>query len=135
MSLNDSQKKGLEATLRLLETTLDDIAAILDRDRDGILYAVRTRIPPQRVNELLRLSAEARALIADLARKYHLEKQERNGARVIAGLLSVRWEALEDTRPEKLRRYGPVDPKLLPELGPPIERLIQLVLAMERLTN
>ncbi len=135
MSLNENQKRGLEATLRILEITLDDIGDVLDRDRDGTLYAVRNWIPPERTAELLRLSAEARTLIADLARRYHLKKQERDGARVISGLLSVRWEALEDTRPEKLHRYGPVDPKLVSELGPAIERLIDLVLAMERLTR
>lgn len=135
MSLNEYQKTGLEVTLRLLEITLDDIDAILERDRDGTLYAVRTRILPERTAELSRLSTEARTLLADLARRYHLEKQERDGARIISGLLSARWEALEDTRPQKMRRYGPVDPELVPELGPAMERLIDLVLAMERLTR
>ena len=135
MSLNENQKRGVEATLRLLEIALDEIADILDRDRDGTLYSVRTRIPPERSAELLRLSAEARTVIDDLARRYHLKKQERDGARVISALLSVRWESLEDTRPQKLHRYGAVDPKLVSELGPAIERLIDLVLAMEKLTR
>jgi len=135
MSLNESQTTSLTVTLRLLEITLDDIDAMLERDRDGILYAIRTRMPAERVSELARLSAEARSLLADLAQEYHLAKEERDGTRIISGLLSARWEALEDTRPQKLKRYGPVDPKLVPQLGPPMERLIELVLAMERLTR
>ena len=135
MSLNDNQRRTLEVALRLLEVTLDDIDTLLERDRDGILYAVRTRIPVERTEELTRLSAEARALLTDLARKYQLQKQERDGARTISAQLSSRWESLEDTRPRKLRAYGPVDPALVPELDPPMERLIQLVLAMESLTR
>lgn len=133
MSLNENQKRGLEVTLRLLEVTLDDIDTMLERDRDGTLYAVRARIPPERTGELSRLSGEARALLADLARRYDLMKEERDGARIISGQLAARWEALEDARPVKLARYGPVDPELVPELGPAVERLIDLVLAMERL--
>ena len=135
MSLNESQKTSLVVTLRLLESTLDDIAGILERDREGILYAVRTRMPAEKASEMARLSAEARILLTDLPHRYHLENQERDGAKVISGLLSARWEALEDTRPQKLKRYGPVDPELVPDLGPPVERLIELVLAMERLTR
>lgn len=135
MSLNENQKRGLEVTLRLLEIALDDIDGLLERDRDGTLYAVQTRMPPERAGELLALSAEARALLAELARKYRLVREERDGAKIISGLLSARWEALEEMRPQKMRRYGPVDPELVPELGSAVDRLIALVLAMERLTH
>ena len=135
MSLNEKQKQALGVTLRILETTLDDIDALLQRDREGTLYAIRTRIPPYKSAELRRLSADARTLVAELAGRYRLAKEERDGARIISGLLSATWEALEDTHPQKMGRYGPVAPLLASELGPAIERLIELVLAMERLTR
>ena len=135
MSMNEHQKRGFAVALRLLEITLDDIEALLRGDREGTLYSIRTRMSAKRNAELMALSAEVRVLLAELAQKYDLDREERDGKRIISGLLSARWEAFEDTRPQKMRRYGPVDPKLVPELGPSVERLIELVLAMERLTR
>lgn len=51
----------------------------------------------------------------------------------IIGTLSVLWVTLEESRPEKMGRYGAVDPDLSPKLGPKIDRLIELVSEVRKL--
>lgn len=135
MSLNQYQKQSLAVTLRLLEKTVDDIDALLSSDHRGLLYQVRTEIPPEREADLRRLSSDVRAALAELARRYELPVQQEDGLRIIAARLSSAWENLEDSHPRKLRRYGQVAPGVAEELGPQVEALIYLVLAMERLTH
>lgn len=135
MSLNQYQQRSLGVTLRLLEKTLDDIEALLAADHQGLLYAVRTEISPEREMELRRLSKDARAVLAEMMRQYELPLQQEDGLRIISARLSSAWENLEDSRPRKLRRYGQVDPEVAEELEPQVEALIRLVLTMERLTH
>jgi hypothetical protein len=135
MGLNPNQERSLAVTLRGLERALDQIELMLERDQQGVLYVVRTGLPPERVELLRKLSTATREVIASLAEQYHLAPQQMDGARVISAVLSSAWESLEDVHPKKLNRYGAVDPALMSELGPSIERLIELVLAMEGLTR
>ena len=135
MSLNQYQQRSLGVTLRLLEKALDDIEALLGAGHQGLLYAVRTEISPEREAELRQLSSDVRALLAELTQRYQLPVQQEDGLRIISARLSSAWEDLEDSRPRKLRRYGQVDPEVAEELEPRVEALTQLVLAMEKLTN
>lgn len=52
---------------------------------------------------------------------------------MIVGQLAIAWESLEEARSVKLRAYGGVDPTLVATLDPHIERLIALLLALDRL--
>ena len=45
------------------------------------------------------------------------------------------WCDLEDSRPQKLRRYGALNPQADEVLGPSIQRLIELMLAMNDVTG
>ncbi len=135
MSLNQYQKRSVAVALRLLEKTLDDIEMLLARDHQGLLYAVRTEISPDREAELRRISGDVRAALAELAREYDLPIQQEDGLRVMSAKLSSAWENLEDSRPRKLRRYGSVDPEVAEVLEPQVEALIHMVLAMEKLTR
>jgi len=130
MGMNINQERALAVTLRSLERALDQIDLLLERDRQGRLYVVRTGLSADQVEQLRRISREIRDVIARMAERYHLPSQEMDGARIISALLSSAWESLEDVHPRKLGRYGPVDPALIPELGPLIDGLIGLVLAM-----
>jgi hypothetical protein len=77
------------------------------------------------------LVGQARALIATLAERFGLKHETSDLAREAHGRLVGMWTALEDTRSRKLRRYGRVDPALSAALDPEIQKLVDLVLAMD----
>jgi hypothetical protein len=45
---------------------------------------------------------------------------------------SPQWSDLADTRPRKLRNYGELHPRANEILGPQMQELIELVLAIDR---
>jgi len=47
------------------------------------------------------------------------------------GEFTLLWCDLEDSRPQKLRRYGAIHPQADEVLGPSIQQLIELVLAID----
>jgi hypothetical protein len=47
--------------------------------------------------------------------------------KVIGGRLSYLWEVFEDTKSDKLKRYGDVDPALKNKLDPLLTNLMELM--------
>lgn len=100
---------------------------------DSSVLSVDTWTPSPEVRAAtMELVAEARAEIAAAAAAFQIRPHERNGWQQIAAALASAWEVLEDTRPEKLRRYGPVRPELAERLAPHIERLLELIERIRR---
>ncbi len=48
---------------------------------------------------------------------------------------SLLWSDLEDARPHKLRAYGAINPQAHTILGPRLQRLIDLVLAIDEVAS
>lgn len=82
--------------------------------------------------ELLRLTAQIRQRIRQLVSDYDLEAREDDLVRTVTAEFSLLWSDLEDVRPHKLRNYGEIHPRAKDVLGPQIQHLIDLVLAIER---
>ncbi len=99
----------------------------------GILYQSSLPLSNGEREEMQALVNAARQEIAALAERLQLDATEEDGRRSAAAHLSYVWTILEDIRPTKLRRYGEVDPDLHESLGPGLDRLIALMLALERL--
>ena len=74
---------------------------------------------------------EIRAEIAHMADTFGLASEEQDAARRIIGLLGITWEGLGDVRAGRLRGLGDVDSELQVLISPSVERLMQLVLAMQ----
>ncbi len=51
--------------------------------------------------------------------------------RTIVSEFTLLWSDLEDSRPQKLRAYGDINPLAKTILGPRIQQLIDLALAIE----
>lgn len=130
--LNTAQRNSVAITLRQLERALARAEALLGGPAEGTLSRTVTPVTPERADDARRFIEEARREIAATAAAFGLPVEEQDGRREIAGLLALAWEGLEDARAAKLRRYGAVDPALADSLDPRVERLIALVLALER---
>jgi hypothetical protein len=130
--LNESQRRSLAITLRRVELAVWRLEDRMVRsDPDDLVLTHFTNAPSAAQKEaLLHVAKQVRAEITTLATEYQLEGSEEDFLRNVMGEFTLLWSDLEDTRPQKLRRYGTVNPLAYDVLGPPIQRLIELMLAI-----
>jgi hypothetical protein len=131
--LNENHRRVLASTLRRLELAAWRLEEQLLRGEPPQLALTHFTHPPtpEQRSALLQLAQHLRQEVAKLASDYHLEGGEQNLARTIMAEFSLLWSDLEDTRPQKLRAYGAVNPLAQTVLGPRIQRLIDLTLAID----
>jgi hypothetical protein len=131
--LNESQRRSLSTVLRRVELAAWRLEDRLSRETPPQLVLTRFTNPPDAAQRtaLLHLVKDVRQQVADLAADYHLQVAEENFVRSIIGEFTLLWCDLEDSRPQKLRRYGAVHPQADDVLGPRIAQLIELVLAID----
>lgn len=130
--LNESQRRSLTITLRRVELAVWRLEERMAQPSPQLMLTRFTN-PPDSDQQaaLLHLTRRVREEIAQLVYDYDLEAGEENVLRSVMGEFSLLWCDLEDTRPQKLRRYGAVHPQAQNTLGPPIQRLVQLMLAID----
>jgi hypothetical protein len=135
--LNQNHRRVLASTLRRLELAAWRLEEQLLREEPPRLTLTRfTHAPaPEQHSALLQLVQRIRQEVAALAADYHLEASEQNQARTIMAEFSLLWSDLEDARPQKLRAYGTVNPQAHTVLGPRIQRLIDLTLAIDEVAR
>jgi hypothetical protein len=133
--LNGHQRRALNSTLAHLERQLLHLEHLLHTDDHGILVQRTGQLSPATRQQLFTLFGQLRQEISALAVSQALPGAEENMRARLIGTTAVLWADLEDIRPQTLHRYGAVDPALEETIGPPIERLIQGVLAIEALVK
>jgi len=132
--LNESQRRSLSITLRIVEESLAEIEIILNKCNDiNILYERKCDIPEEVKDEVLRKVFFAKDRIRIIAEKFNLEKESIEASREAFGKLPYCWELLEDAKAKKLRRYGEVATGIGDILDPDLDIVINLVLYMERI--
>jgi hypothetical protein len=136
MPLNQAQALSLATTLRMLEERCDQIEHLLaDNGQRGVLHQTMRDIPEDIQPALRANLVMLRAQIARLAAEFHLGAEPRSARRMLVALLASSWQDLEDARPAKLGRYGPLDPAVTPSLDARVAALIALVQAMQSLLS
>ena len=135
--LNENHRRSLSIVLRRVELAAWRLEDRLTRETPPQLALTRFTDPPDSAQRaaLLRLVKHVRQEVADLAGDYQLEVTEESFVRSTMGEFSLLWCDLEDSRPQKLRRYGAIHPQADEVLGPSIQRLIELMLAMNDVTG
>jgi len=124
--LNESQRRGLTVALRALERDVAEVERLVLHPPRLALRRHAADLTDEEVRAILDLAGRLRTEIAALAAQFELEPEVVSTRRTIAGRFSLEWSALEGTRPDKLRRYGRVDPALEAALGPGLDRPISL---------
>lgn len=130
--LNRAQQSALTIALRHLELVLERAEILLAGPQEGLLSRTVTELSDDQVVVARRLIGALRDEIGAVAREFGLLPDEQNSRREIVGRLAIAWEGLEEARSTKLGRYGAVGPALAARLDPHIDRLVELVLALER---
>ena len=135
--LNENHRRVLAGTLRRVELAAWRLEDQLLRGEFPQLALTRFTHPPgssQRA-ALLQLTKQVREEVAKLASDYQFEVGEQHYARTIMAEFTLLWSDLEDARPHKLRAYGAINPKAHTILGPSMQRLIDLVLAIDEVAS
>jgi hypothetical protein len=78
---------------------------------------------------------ELRNEIAEITAFFDLPRHHWYDRRIIVGEMASAWVNLEEIRPNRLHRYGAVDPTLTETLTPRLERLSQLVRVIQNLAS
>ena len=73
--------------------------------------------------------------VAKLASDYQLEVGEQHITRTIMAEFTLLWSDLEDARPHKLGAYGAINQQAHMILDPRLQRLIDLVLAIDKVAS
>lgn len=135
--LNQNQWRVLASTLRRLELAAWRLEEQLLREEPPRLALTRfTHAPtPEQRSALVQLTQHIRQEVETLAADYYLEVGEQNQTRTIRAEFSLLWSDLEDARPQKLRAYGTVNPLAHAALGPRIQHLIDLTLAIDEVAR
>lgn len=135
MSLNQAQRTAVSTTLLHLERSLDEIEGLLAGSGHGVTYTTKVNLAPATAQQILAKCTDIRAEIAAMAARFELPRQHWYGRQVIVAEMTSAWTNLEEVRPERLRRFGVVDPTLTETLTPSLERLTQLVWDVQNLAS
>ena len=118
--------------MRLLEERLSAIGDMLDRDDGGTMYRrARPGMTPEQAGSIAALLAEIRRRIDDVAATFRLSSEDRDAKATIVALLAMSWQNLGEIDSRGMRAYGEVDPALPGLLDPMVQRLMDLVRALE----
>lgn len=130
--LNASQHRVLAITLRRVEMAAWQLEDQLMRTEMPQLVLTHWTLPSEcrQRSALLHLARCIRQEIATIAAAYHIEAQEEPVLKATMGAFTLLWADLEDTRPQKLRGYGALPLQAEAVLHPRIQRVIDLVLAV-----
>jgi hypothetical protein len=135
--LNENHRRVLANTLRRVELAAWRLEDQLVRGAYPQLALTRFTHPPDpgQRSALLQLTRQIRQEVAKLAADYQLEAGEQNLLRTVMAEYTLLWSDLEDTQPRKLLAYGTINPQAQTILGPRIQRLIDLALAVDGVAN
>ena len=130
--LNDSQRRALSITLRLLEERVTTIRDLLDREESGALYGrPRPRFSGEQTDQVEASLDQIDDEIRRAARIFGLPTEERDTRGTIVALLAMSWQNLGEIDARGMRAYGETDPGLGGVLDPIIRRLMDLVVGLE----
>jgi hypothetical protein len=122
--------------MRLLEKHLRQIDGWLQGNEEtGILYRQQLRLSPERRAIARQQVAAALAEIAELSRRLELPGEDEDLAAAIGAMMHLDWCYLGDRYADKLKRCGPVDPRLAAVLDPHLDRLAGLVFLLPALVT
>jgi hypothetical protein len=135
--LNANHRRAISTVLRRIELATWRLEEQIIQQMPPQLVLTRFTNPvdARQKAALLQLIRQVRQEIAELALDYNLEVGETDLLRSIMAEFTLLWGDLEDIRPQKLRRYGTINPQADEILGPPIERLIELMLTIDSVAS
>ncbi len=129
MILNQPQKQSIIITLRITETFLDETERLIKEDKTDfhIMYKYTDDTSKEYRDKIINDINKCRVIIKTIKNQFQCDAEIMPIPKVIAGRLSYLWEVLEDTKSDKLKRYGDVNNALKDKLDPLLTNLMGLL--------
>jgi hypothetical protein len=127
--LNQAQKTSLTIALRITEMFLDEIEHLITKDNadSHIMYKYTDLPSSESRDKIINDINKCRVIIKKIKDEFQCETEIMSIPKVVGGRLSYLWEVFEDTKSDKLKRYGDVDPALKNKLDPLLTNLMELL--------
>jgi hypothetical protein len=135
--LTEGQRRSLSLLLRRVERVGWQVEEQMQQAVPSDLALTHfTHLPDfsQRA-KLMELARALRQEAVQLALDCGFEGEEESCLRTLHAQFTVLWTDLEEARPGKLRRYGALHPLAEGRLGPRIQKMIEVVLALDRVAS
>jgi hypothetical protein len=134
--LSDNHRRAITTTLWLLDERLCEFEQIAHgREVRSVLYHERNDLSAAERKRLLQEIARAHETIREIRNTLLLEPRVQVLSRLLRGTSSSMWETLVETQSKRLRGYGKVPRTLAQYLDPSLERLVDCVLNINRMTE
>ena len=135
-TLSANHKRRITAGLCLLDELLCECEEIArGREYRSVLYIERNSLSPEQREEILRLIALQRELLAEIKETLGLEPEVVDLGQAIWSKTSSFWESLVETETKHLRGYGKMPPRFDEYLDPRVKALTQHLVSMSELVS
>ncbi|NPV77708.1 MAG: hypothetical protein HPY59_15210 [Anaerolineae bacterium] len=134
--MNASHRRYLHSSLLSFEKSLRLVNRYLDEgDEEGILYYRKTGLNSDQIISAQKIIAGALLELASLVEKLELEPMEESTNQILMAEMSMNWVSLLDSRSDRLRGYGKVNPEIASILDPMLDHLAGMALALCKLNS
>ncbi len=135
--LNEGQRRSLGTVLRRIERGAWQLEEQMTREAVPQLALTDvTHVPTMMQQEqLIWLAQCMRQEVVHLAEDYGVKHDEEDRQRTLHAQFTLLWIELEDVRPQKLSHYGTLHPQVVESLGPRIQHMSELVLALDAVVS
>ena len=107
MHLHELHRRRLEATVQMIEASLDRMERLLTPTRSSaIVRVVDNSLSSEQAALLLDAMRRLRAGLARFAAAFDLHAHRLEVRQILNAELSTAWSMLEDCRPRRLKGYG-----------------------------
>ncbi len=134
MKLHELHQRRLEATVSLIESSLDQMESLLtEGGQSGIVRAVEDTLSTEERASLLEEVRRLRDALHSFARQFSLQRHPVDIRQVLNAEVSSAWVMLENCRPKRMKGYGvEFDAHTRAALEESVEHLVSQVTALRK---
>ncbi len=126
-NLPPNHLRSVSASIYLIEKTIDELETMLTQSKPHFSYETVNDIDDSEKEKLLQSIKQTRAFIAELMRKYSLNREVTYMSRILNARKSRMWEILGDTTSKRMKGYGKLPCETATELDQDINKLTGLI--------
>lgn len=134
--LGESHRRVIGSGMLIVDSAAVRMLDLLDeRSAPAAIKAVEGSVTDEEKKEIRARLIRLQELIAALVRKYEIEPSKKNLRRILASEVSQIWVCLEDSRPTRIRGYGPIAPSTVEMLETDLQEMLQIAHRLRALLN
>jgi len=134
--LGETHRRVIGSGMLIVDSAAVRMLDLLDaRNSRAAIQAIEGTVGDKEKQEIRSRLLQLQELIAALVRKYDLEPSKKNLRRILASEVSQIWICLEDSRPARVRGYGPMVVSTPEALEADLQEMLQIAHKLRTLLN